>query len=227
LISYFSNITRKGTNIVSTLDIDSATKAPTMNGFSAQRDIRGMWVNDQYRGISMQYVSMSEVEVNMLTGKVEIREVDCVYDIDAPMNPAIDMQQLEGGYIYALGSLLHEERLYDSSVKLLNDDTWEYKPACIVDAPENMNFSFLQNVDTSRNPLDIEYYPFGSKPAQEMGAVMVSGTFAAIKSAIRSFRMDNSFDAKFEMYVPAVTNVIQSAAGLNPTNIPSKLTIIS
>lgn len=216
LISMFSNCDASGHQI------DVITDSQTMNQFVVQVNTEGYRIDDAAQGIMIQYVSMSTVDVDVANGNVDILEVDCVYDINSAMNPAIDMQQLEGGYIFALGSAFHEERLYDSNVELLTHDTWEYKPPCIIDAPENFNFSFLRN-DTSGGigslPYgDTQYQPFGAKASQEMGTLMTCSAVAAAKAAIRTYRLDHDLPATFDMQLPAVRSVITTVSGYTPAH---------
>jgi len=166
--------------------------------------------------IVIKYVSASEVEVNMLTGNIKLIETNVVYDIGSAINPAIDMGQLEGGFIYSCGFMLHEERLYDNNAKLLIDDTWEYKPPAIINVPEKFICQFLRNNsdNISTNPADPTYVPFSSKQSQEMGASLAGSAYGAIKAAIRSFRMENGLSPVFRLDTPATAHRIQQASGL-------------
>lgn len=69
------------------------------------------------------------------------------------MNPAIDIGQIEGGFIQGLGMHLSEEVLYDSNGRLLTDSTWEYKPFSALDIPISFNVTLLHDAP---NPVGIQ-----------------------------------------------------------------------
>jgi xanthine dehydrogenase/oxidase len=166
------------------------------------------------RKYSVFYMSMSEVEVNMLTGEVQIIEFDGIYDVGSALNPTIDMNQLSGGYIYGLSSILHEERTYDNNGKVVTDNTWTYKPPCIVNIPQKSIVQFLTNKDTAQ-PTDPTYIPFSAKAVQEMAIEMSATALAALKGAIRTYRMENGLSPVYKLDVPATVDRIQQASGLN------------
>jgi hypothetical protein len=166
------------------------------------------------RRYNVYYMSMSEVEVNMLTGDIQIIEVNGVYDIGSAFNPTIDMNQLSSGYIYGLCAILHEERTFDNQGKVITDNTWTYKPPSIVNIPQKTLILFLSNSDTAK-PTDPTYIPFTAKSTQEMAVEMSASALAAIKGAIRSYRMENNLSPIYRLDVPATVDRIQQASGLN------------
>ena len=53
--------------------------------------------------------AVSEVVVDTLTGEYRMTRVDILHDCGKSLNPAIDMGQIEGGFIQGVGWLTTEE----------------------------------------------------------------------------------------------------------------------
>jgi xanthine dehydrogenase large subunit len=51
---------------------------------------------------------VSEVVIDVLTGKYRVERVDILHDV-GPLNPAIDIGQIEGGFIQGMGWLTRAE----------------------------------------------------------------------------------------------------------------------
>eukprot|EP00730_Choanoeca_flexa_P003145 TRINITY_DN11305_c0_g1_i3.p1 TRINITY_DN11305_c0_g1~~TRINITY_DN11305_c0_g1_i3.p1 ORF type:complete len:1308 (+),score=353.97 TRINITY_DN11305_c0_g1_i3:32-3955(+) len=126
----------------------------------------------------------TEVELDILTGETEIRQVDLLFDCGDSLNPAVDIGQVEGGLLMGFGYWLSEEVLYDSKTgALTTDGTWEYKPPSVKDIPIRSNIRLLPNAP---NPIGV----LRSKASGEPPLCMSSSVLFAIKEAVAAARQD-------------------------------------
>ena len=171
---------------------------------------------NQYTGEQPVYMaSMTETEVNMLTGNVRVIRADLLADLGNSVNPSIDMGQMYGGYIYSLGATFREERTYSTNGQQLVTDTWDYKPACVVDIPQVFNVNFNNN--TGAYWMNNQPVLLGGKDINELTASATVSAFFSAKSAIRSFRTQQGLSAVFDLVQPATPDRIQAAAGFTPS----------
>ena len=69
--------------------------------------------------------------------------MDLIEDVGNALSPLIDLGQVEGGFVFGLGLWTSEETKYDPDTgELLTHDTWEYKPPCSADIPEDFRITF-------------------------------------------------------------------------------------
>lgn len=83
--------------------------------------------------------AVSEVEIDCLTGESRITRVDILYDAGRSLNPAIDIGQIEGGFVQGAGWLTTEELVWDSKGHLRTHAPSTYKIPTIGDIPESFN----------------------------------------------------------------------------------------
>jgi xanthine dehydrogenase large subunit len=75
--------------------------------------------------------AVSEVVIDTLTGEHRILRADLLHDCGASLNPAIDIGQIEGGYVQGAGWLTTEELVWDEAGRLRTHAPSTYKiPAC-------------------------------------------------------------------------------------------------
>ncbi len=97
--------------------------------------------------------SVTEVVIDTLTGENRILRTDILHDAGASLNPALDIGQVEGGYVQGAGWLTTEELVWDDTGRLRTHAPSTYKiPACS-DRPDIFNVSLW----TGSNPEDTIY----------------------------------------------------------------------
>ncbi|MEO1779109.1 MAG: xanthine dehydrogenase molybdopterin binding subunit, partial [Pseudomonadota bacterium] len=83
--------------------------------------------------------AVTEVVIDTLTGENRILRADILHDAGASLNPALDIGQVEGGYVQGAGWLTTEELVWDESGRLRTHAPATYKiPAC-ADRPDIFN----------------------------------------------------------------------------------------
>jgi len=73
----------------------------------------------------------SEVVVDLLTGENRISRTDILHDVGKSLNPALDIGQIEGGFVQGAGWLTTEELVWNDQGRLMTHAPSTYKiPAC-------------------------------------------------------------------------------------------------
>ena len=89
--------------------------------------------------------SVSEVEVDTFTGTYTIPRVDILHDVGESINPAIDLGQVEGGFIQGMGWLTTEELVWGQDGRLQTNGGASYKIPAVGDTPKQFNVALLQD----------------------------------------------------------------------------------
>ncbi len=92
---------------------------------------------DRIRGTGRPFLyfahgaAVTEVVIDTLTGENRILRADILHDAGASLNPALDIGQIEGGYVQGAGWLTTEELVWDGEGRLRTHAPSTYKiPAC-------------------------------------------------------------------------------------------------
>lgn len=149
-----------------------------------------------------------ELEVDLLTGNIQIQRVDILEDVGESMSPGVDIGQIEGAFVMGIGYWLTEQLIYDKQTgELLSNRTWNYKPPGPKDIPIDFRIKFLQN---SSNPFGV----LRSKAVGEPATGMSYSCVMALRYALHSARKDSTLktDEFFHLGAPTTVEKIFLAA---------------
>jgi xanthine dehydrogenase molybdopterin binding subunit/xanthine dehydrogenase small subunit len=124
--------------------------------------------------------AVSEVEVDGLTGMMQIKRVDILHDGGDAINRGVARGQIEGGFVQGCGWLTCEELVWDSKGQLLTHSPDTYKIPAVGDTPEIFNVAFLSQA-TQANVIH------GSKAVGEPPLMLALSVREAIRDAVAAF----------------------------------------
>jgi xanthine dehydrogenase large subunit len=148
-------------------------------------------------------VSVSEVAIDTLTGEWRPLRTDILHDAGASLNPAIDLGQVEGGFVQGLGWLTLEELVWDAEGRLLTHAPSTYKIPTARDLPRDFRVELL---DDAANEAETVYR---SKAVGEPPLMLAFSVWLALRDAIASLG-PNGFVA--DLHAPATPERILWAA---------------
>lgn len=122
--------------------------------------------------------AVAEVIIDSLTGESRLLRVDILHDVGQSLNPAIDMGQVEGGFVQGVGWLTSEELWWDEKGRLMTHAPSTYKIPTASDWPRIFNVNL---VPWSKNSEDVIYR---SKAVGEPPLMLAMSVFYAIRDAI-------------------------------------------
>jgi xanthine dehydrogenase large subunit len=150
----------------------------------------------QARGRPFYYfaygAACSEVIVDTLTGEYRMLRSDILHDVGASLNPAIDIGQVEGGFVQGLGWLTMEELVWNDKGKLMTNGPASYKIPAVADMPLDLRVRLVEN---RKNPEDTVFH---SKAVGEPPFMLGISVWCAIKDAVASladYRAQPQIDA--------------------------------
>jgi len=124
--------------------------------------------------------AVSEVIIDVLTGENKILRADILHDAGKAINPAIELGQIEGGFVQGAGWLTMEEVIWKSNGQLTTHSPSTYKIPAVNDMPEKFNVEIFKKGKNSENVVN------KSKTTGEPPLMNAMSVFFAIKNAIAS-----------------------------------------
>jgi xanthine dehydrogenase molybdenum-binding subunit len=107
---------------------------------------RSIFVQDQRWERTAWAAHAVELEVDTVTGTVNVLRYVAAHDVGRAINPFALEQQIEGGVVMAMGAVLTEQLLTDKATGLpLNPNMLDYKPLSIKDAPKDIQVILLEH----------------------------------------------------------------------------------
>jgi len=101
------------------------------------------WDRDKGQGTPFYYfaygAACAEVEIDTLTGETMVERVDILHETGRSLNKAIDIGQIEGGFIQGMGWLTTEELVWDGKGRLRTHAPSTYKIPLASDRPKIFN----------------------------------------------------------------------------------------
>jgi xanthine dehydrogenase large subunit len=89
----------------------------------------------------------TEAEIDTLTGESRFLRADVLHDVGHSINPAIDIGQIEGGFVQGIGWLTMEELWWDAAGRLRTHAPSTYKIPTARDVPADLRVSLFANAN--------------------------------------------------------------------------------
>ncbi len=142
------------------------------------------WDRDTASGRPFLYfaggAACSEVTVDIETGEMRVDRVDILHDAGRSLNPAIDMGQIEGGFVQGMGWLTTEELVFGADGRLLTHAPSTYKIPTCSDVPADFRVELFEP-GRNREPA-----VHRSKAVGEPPLMLALSVFSAITHALAS-----------------------------------------
>ena len=122
--------------------------------------------------------AVSEVIIDTLTGEYRILRVDILHDCGESINPAIDMGQIEGGFVQGAGWLTSEELWWNDDGELKTHAPSTYKIPTSSDLPVDFRATMLESATNREETI------YRSKAVGEPPLMLGLSVFFAIRDAV-------------------------------------------
>jgi len=148
--------------------------------------------------------AVSEVAIDTLTGEHRLLQVDILHDVGRSLNPAIDMGQIEGGFLQGVGWLTCEELWWDARGALKTRAPSTYKIPAVGDWPEHAHIRLLEPTENFEDTI------FRSKAVGEPPLMLAMSVFHALRDAVAAAAGDA---AAMRLMAPATPEAVLCALG--------------
>ncbi|GFR49634.1 hypothetical protein Agub_g11707 [Astrephomene gubernaculifera] len=172
------------------------------HGFYATPDITGFGGSRPFNYFCFG-AAVSEVELDVLTGDMQVLRSDLVMDVGNPINPAIDIGQVEGGFVQGMGWLVLEELMWGDKQHpwirrghLFTKGPGTYKIPSVNDIPVDFRVQLLADAPNVRA---IHSSKAVGEPPFHLGA----SVFFALKEAVYAARDAAGCSGYFVLDAPA------------------------
>jgi xanthine dehydrogenase large subunit len=170
------------------------------------RTPRIAWDNARMTGQPFFYfafgAAVSEVAVDTLTGESRLLRVDILHDVGRSLNPAIDLGQIEGGFLQGVGWLTSEELWWDGKGKLRTYAPSTYKIPSVGDWPAVANIRLFEDQPNHEDTIYL------SKAVGEPPLMLGISVLLAIRHAVASCGPEG---ARVELNAPATPETVLRA----------------
>ena len=123
----------------------------------------------------------TQVAIDTLTGESRVLKVDILHDVGRSINPAIDIGQIEGGFIQGMGWLTTEQLVWNDKGLLTTHAPSTYKIPTAGDVPAHFKVALWPDPNPEDNV-------FGSKAVGEPPFMLALSVYEALRDAIAQAR---------------------------------------
>ncbi|OVZ54743.1 xanthine dehydrogenase molybdopterin binding subunit [Pigmentiphaga sp. NML080357] len=145
-----------------------------------------------------------EVAVDTLTGETRLLRVDILHDVGRSINPAIDLGQIEGGFVQGVGWLTSEELVWTREGRLATHAPSTYKIPTAGDVPAEFHVQLWPEPNREDNV-------YGSKAVGEPPFMLAYAAFFAIREAVAAARRDRGLAGPVPLSAPATPEAVLRA----------------
>jgi xanthine dehydrogenase large subunit len=124
--------------------------------------------------------AVTEVAIDTLSGETQILRVDILHDAGHSLNPALDLGQIEGGYLQGAGWLTAEELWWNGAGQLQTHAPSTYKIPTARDWPECARIELYAGTGNGEDTIH------RSKAVGEPPLMLAISVFQAIRDAVAS-----------------------------------------
>lgn len=107
------------------------------------------WDRERLHGRPFFYfaygAAVSEVAIDTLSGENQLLRTDILHDVGRSLNPAIDLGQIEGGFVQGMGWLTTEELVWNAQGELRTHAPSTYKIPTAREWPEHVDVRLLEH----------------------------------------------------------------------------------
>ena len=146
----------------------------------------------------------TEVAIDTLTGESRVLKVDILHDVGNAINPAIDIGQIEGGFVQGMGWLTTEQLVWNNKGFLSTHAPSTYKIPTAGDVPAHFNVALWPEPNREDNV-------FGSKAVGEPPFMLAISVYEALRDAIAQASKAGTQNVK--LVAPATAENVLTALG--------------
>jgi len=148
----------------------------------------------------------TEVALDTLTGESRVLRVDILHDVGHSINPAIDIGQIEGGFVQGMGWLTTEQLVWNDKGLLTTHAPSTYKIPTAGDIPAHFQVDLWPEANREDNV-------GGSKAVGEPPFMLAISVYEALRNAVAAARPPALAQQPLTLVAPATAENLLRALG--------------
>ncbi len=148
----------------------------------------------------------TEVALDTLTGESRVLRVDILHDVGHSINPALDIGQIEGGFVQGMGWLTTEQLVWNDKGLLTTHAPSTYKIPTAGDIPAHFQVDLWPEANREDNV-------GGSKAVGEPPFMLAISVYEALRNAVAAARPPALAQQPLTLVAPATAENLLRAMG--------------